>query len=623
MMSKFKVAEIQRIIKLTKFDSLVVEKDSSEIDSPIMLSIRHALNMAGIGIFAWSMKKNSVYISDISLEYLGIERDSEIKYLDALKRIFDEDNLYRYFVALETIYSGENMELNIELPIYSHLHQSSKFIRFTFNREDTDNDVIISGTAQDMTLLRESISELAESEHVLSQVIDAVPMPVFYVNNKNRIENGNKAVDAVLGLDFNEWRDVEISEYYDFVQSYFQISGKKTIHKDEFHSTYEISVVKDNEPMELLIDEVQIFDKKGNKTGRIFVHTDITNRIRDIKMVKKLLKANELLVRIGDMVDAKVNSHDLYQTILKGLTEIISNSEKGCILHLDYDNNIYIIESIGYDEAYAKTFRIPFEDSFAKAFLNGNYRQSVCITDIQETYGDVFPDIKNELRGFKLESNITAPISVDGNLHGLISIDSSQKGGFDDIDLNLIDFMRAKIELSINRFKDISEAVEKSQKDELTGAYNRYYLNSVTESLINEAILHHKGFCLVVMDLDGLKKVNDTFGHQTGDILIKNFTMVLTEHVREEDVIARIGGDEFVGIFRSGNSGSLKNKMDEIAQVLIDEPLILEQAVIKTEFSFGISLFPTDGEDLDKLISVADERMYRQKVSKKIDKLNG
>jgi len=621
-MSSFEANEINRITDLLDLRNTRISNIKNEFDSKSYANINRALDESAIGYFEWNKSTNSVYLSDITLKYSGISIGKCDSYYDLLNKILTESSMYDYLVALESVFMGKKPRADVKVQMYSYIHQSSRDVKVIFIRitEENDQDFIIAGTAQDLTQLKNSISELVESRNRLIQVVNAVPMPIFYVNKHNQIEHGNDAVHEVLGISIENWKGVHIDEYFKFIREYFHISKRTMISKDEFHSSYEISALKNNEQFELLIDEINIFDMNGDIAGHVFLHTDITNRIKDIQRVKKLLKANELLVRVGNLIDEKVSDQELYRVLLEGIIDIISNANKGCILLLDYNNNIYIKQSVGYDTDYAKQFKIPFNDSFAKEFLAGNYRRSVRIKNIQETYGDIFPDVNTESRGFVLESNITSPINVDGKLYGLISIDSADKNGFDDIDLNLIDFLRGKIEISINRFKELSQVIEKSQKDELTGVYNRRFFNEIMQSLIRESTLNKEEFCVAVFDLDELKVTNDTFGHLVGDALIKKFAEVTLSKIREEDVLARIGGDEFIGLFHNMNTESLEEKIKNIVRILIESPILCEGIPIVVKFSYGISSFPADGEQMEGLIASADDRMYAQKSEKKAQK---
>lgn len=362
---------------------------------------------------------------------------------------------------------------------------------------------------------------------------------------------------------------------------------------------------------------VPVIDEQSGHCVIIGTSQDVTTRVQDIAYVHRLLKANDFLLKVGEMVKQGIEIDELYRTILEGVLEILPNAYKGCILLLDFNNNIYIRESVGYDVDYAKEFRIPFYSSFASMVLNGDYRRSVFINNIQEKYGDLFPDVNSAKRGFVLRSNITSPINIDGKLYGLITIDSGDLNGFDDTDLNLVDFLRGKIEISLNRFKELSRVIESSTKDELTGAFNRRFYRKIVESLISDSTMNKETFSMVVFDIDDLKVVNDTLGHLAGDELLKQFTQIMRLNMREEDVFARLGGDEFVGLFRNIDKKRLAFKIEEIIKRINARNIKYDMHNLDLRFSYGISQFPVDGETETALMSVADRNMYINKKERK------
>jgi diguanylate cyclase (GGDEF)-like protein len=150
--------------------------------------------------------------------------------------------------------------------------------------------------------------------------------------------------------------------------------------------------------------------------------------------------------------------------------------------------------------------------------------------------------------------------------------------------------------------------------DPLTGLPNRYMLNEYIQYSLIRSKLENQQMAVLFMDLDRFKMVNDTMGHNMGDLLLKQVTERLKRSVRTIDIVSRQGGDEFI---------LLLENMDEAGVVKIAERIISEFAepfnLNDTEFftstSIGISMFPRDGEDVDTLIKRADQAMYETKAS--------
>ena len=166
----------------------------------------------------------------------------------------------------------------------------------------------------------------------------------------------------------------------------------------------------------------------------------------------------------------------------------------------------------------------------------------------------------------------------------------------------------------ITHFKLASDKLEHlATYDQLTHLPNRYLLETELNHRINAAKRFDEKFAILFIDLDNFKFINDTMGHAYGDILLQSVAKQLTAHLRDYDMVARFGGDEFVLLMPQ-----IKDNTEVVAVVdkIIKEfssvfYLDKEEAFITT--SIGISMFPDDGKTVGELLQHADAAMYRAK----------
>jgi len=166
----------------------------------------------------------------------------------------------------------------------------------------------------------------------------------------------------------------------------------------------------------------------------------------------------------------------------------------------------------------------------------------------------------------------------------------------------------------ITNFKLASDKLEHlATYDQLTHLPNRYLLETELNHRINAAKRFDEKFAILFIDLDNFKFINDTMGHAYGDILLQSVAKQLTAHLRDYDMVARFGGDEFVLLMPQ-----IKDNTEVVAVVdkIIKEfssvfYLDKEEAFITT--SIGISMFPDDGKTVGELLQHADAAMYRAK----------
>ncbi len=150
---------------------------------------------------------------------------------------------------------------------------------------------------------------------------------------------------------------------------------------------------------------------------------------------------------------------------------------------------------------------------------------------------------------------------------------------------------------------------EEALTDPLTGLYNRRVLFAELEKRIRA----RKKFSLVLLDLDGMKEINDTFGHRQGDEVLRTAARALLQSTRKEDIACRYGGDEFAVLF-AGRGPSLESFSARLQKHLAEG---LAGTSFRASFSLGVARFPEDGKDPNLLFATADERMYSAKEAKK------
>ena len=166
--------------------------------------------------------------------------------------------------------------------------------------------------------------------------------------------------------------------------------------------------------------------------------------------------------------------------------------------------------------------------------------------------------------------------------------------------------------------KELKDIKLESNKEPLTGLYNRKFLHNYIEKAWISRNKKNFSFALIFIDLDNFKPINDNFGHEEGDKVLKKIANILKESFREDDFIIRFGGDEFVILIDLQNShiGNIKKIINSLRKRVEDR---LNK--YNLSFSYGIAIYPRDGKNLSTLLEKADIKMYEEKKKRKL-KLN-
>ena len=162
-------------------------------------------------------------------------------------------------------------------------------------------------------------------------------------------------------------------------------------------------------------------------------------------------------------------------------------------------------------------------------------------------------------------------------------------------------------------FKVFEDANHYSKCDSLTGLYNRGYFEESLGGEISRARRYDTEFSILFLDLDNFKNVNDTMGHLAGDFVLKKVANLIINEKREEDVVARYGGEELMVILPETNKVNTIIKAERIRKKIQDMALVFDGKKINITVSGGIATFPQDAEEANKLIHCADKALYRAK----------
>jgi diguanylate cyclase (GGDEF)-like protein/PAS domain S-box-containing protein len=169
--------------------------------------------------------------------------------------------------------------------------------------------------------------------------------------------------------------------------------------------------------------------------------------------------------------------------------------------------------------------------------------------------------------------------------------------------------------------EDVTVRVEKDRRtrheadtDVLTGLANRRALERTLEAALGRARTRSRSVGVIMLDLDGFKAINDTLGHAAGDEALREVAKRLRGCVRERDLVARFGGDEFVVVLTDvgGFSGAVRQTVDRIRDALA-EPFAVDGVTLELRGAIGVASYPEDAHDVATVLAHADRRMYADK----------
>lgn len=346
---------------------------------------------------------------------------------------------------------------------------------------------------------------------------------------------------------------------------------------------------------------------------------------------KELEQANQTILTLNSVWDM-MNSSQPLSSMLNKIVSILHN-EMGyqfvAILKL-HDENVdapyfsamsvsshsnieKIFNLMGLD---IDTYKIPYVGNsiVAKAI---NEKQIYSTPDMDGVIGMFFPSLSKEQKDefMKLIQSkifsIVPLVSKQSDYKGCVIV-TSERNDITDTESNFLTLYANQIELAIVVAKLFEEVQKQAITDPLTGLYNRRYFEDNVVKEAERSLRLKQPFSLISMDLDFLKKINDTYGHQYGDIAIKTIANVLKTEARSIDIPARIGGEEFSLMLPGVDSKGAYIAAERIRKSIESQEL---ETIGGITASIGVATFLEHSDRIDELVEFADQAMYKAKIN--------
>ena len=213
-----------------------------------------------------------------------------------------------------------------------------------------------------------------------------------------------------------------------------------------------------------------------------------------------------------------------------------------------------------------------------------------------------------------VRSWVGAPISIRGNLLGFLSLDKAESGFYSAEMAERLGAFAIQAAIAFENARLYAEQQRLAMTDSLTGLFNRRYCLELAEREYQRARRHKTPLCILMVDIDHFKQVNDRIGHATGDSALHKVARELAASVRAIDIVARYGGDEFLVLLPDcgeRDAHRIASRMNERVSI---QTVKTEQGEIQLSVSVGVASIALVGEEtLDQLIARADAEMYRVK----------
>ncbi len=332
----------------------------------------------------------------------------------------------------------------------------------------------------------------------------------------------------------------------------------------------------------------------------------------NIKKIIQRLKENDEISRKFHQVETSIlsvlNFKDLFDVLLSEISDkfkipfvwltIIDNSEVSNLIQFLKSSNI-VKERLNI---------IPKNSLLS---LINNEKKPLLINENLKPYFKLFPPNRKYL----IRSMSVIPILLDGEIIGSLNqADTSPKRFEPGINTTFLEQLAIKVSLCMSNVTAHEKLKFLAFRDPLTELMNRRAMENILDREFRRAKRYNTALSVVFLDLNDFKSINDKYGHQTGDKVLRHLSKILIELCRDCDIVCRYAGDEFVIILPETTLKNAEKLMIRAQNHLRKNPLKLPEAIISPSISFGAASSEDHSiKDFDSLLKKSDKRLYRMK----------
>ncbi|GMU51404.1 MAG: hypothetical protein AMXMBFR33_05500 [Candidatus Xenobia bacterium] len=312
------------------------------------------------------------------------------------------------------------------------------------------------------------------------------------------------------------------------------------------------------------------------------------------------------LLDVSRIIASNYPMPDVIKRITTKLRGILKADECSIMILDESQQHLAFVESSGLTRWELDNIR--FRVGEGVAGWVARHKKPVVIPRLSED--PRFMPVKEQKR--PMISMICVPLIIKQRLIGVVTLTTRHEDHiFSQEDLELTVLLSAHVSLMLenNRLYEISVL------DGLTNLYNRRYMEQRLDKELSYARRFHHPLSFFMVDIDWFKKLNDTYGHQAGDAVLRIVSELFTKALREYDIVARYGGEEFAVILPSTPRSKAASIAERLRASVAEEDVSHQHQLIPVSVSVGVATYPEDGQSSEALIAKADRALYRAKRS--------
>jgi len=470
-------------------------------------------------------------------------------------------------------------------------------------KDAQNNPKTLVAVIRDVSERKHAEEALRDSEELSRGMLEAATTGIYFLQD-GKFLYVNRLFEELSGYTFDELIGTHSLDYVHPDDRDTVRAKAIEVLKGQSSCPYEFRLIRKDSGIVWVLDRVASIQYKG-KRSVLGTLMDITERKHAEAEVNRYTRQLETLFNIGTTVSQTLNLEELLVSVLDRVLKVTGVEIAGIFLLDEKTRELVLRASRGMSVSFVREVKIlSAGEGILKQVVETGKPLLVENMSLEPRFNH------HGTKKWRVQSFAALSIMAKEKILGMMGIGSYGHREFPDWEVRMLGTIANQIGMAIDNAQLYEHALELAFTDGLTGLYNRRYLMDQIEREFIRAQRIKALLSLIMIDLDGLKGINDRFGHHVGDSFLKEVARIVKVNTRASDVAARWGGDEFM-LLAPGTDSKGADKIAERIRAQVEHFKIkLEGEEAGITVSAGIVSYPTNASVVPELVKKADEAMY-------------
>ncbi|MBN1535723.1 MAG: diguanylate cyclase [Anaerolineales bacterium] len=436
---------------------------------------------------------------------------------------------------------------------------------------------------------------------VRDTLFEGIKDAILVLDQYNRLVDVNASAEKLLKYDRNHLIGRPANECLASIPTLIE----KLKYGQDFHIEITLS---DIERRELDINGSLIFSPNGEELGRLITIQDVTSLKRAEYMEREGRILAEALRDVALAVTSTLDISEVLDRLLENVYCVLPCTMTNIVL-VDDDGVGRVAHYRGYTDPgvieWLKNISFDIDEVYSYHYMDETGQPLI----VPDTHAVDYWKIKDD----KLRSYLGAPILVKGKAVGFLNLDHEQVGYYNTEHAERLQAFANMAAIALENARLFVKVNELATHDGLTGINNRRHFFILAAVEVQRAMRYEKPLSLLLIDIDHFKLVNDTYGHQVGDVTLQKVSGFLQTMVRDIDIPGRYGGDEFCVLMPETNIPDALIAAERLLTLIRDLDVITNQGTKHITASIGVATLSKNVSSFDELLHQADQALYSAK----------